>query len=183
MEIKNMIIQIKKGLAILFSVLFVVSLTTVAADAHGGGWGGYPYWWPYMGYGYGYPYYGYPYGAYVGVPYTTGQYSAPVTSAQGQYSNQAPTQSPASAAAVGVRPSLVKEKKTTTTAKVCARHSVVKKKKTTTIASLGAGPIVVKEKKTAIIFLRSMKTKIYKWPHHHHHHHKLMKAVKEFPNS
>jgi hypothetical protein len=54
---------------------------------------------------------------------------------------------------------------------------------------------MVKEKKTAIIFLKSVKTKIYKWPHHHHHHkmhhhhhkmhhhHKLMKAVKKFMDS
>jgi hypothetical protein len=52
----------KKGLAIFLAVLFVVSLTAVAASAHwcgghsgwgggfGGGWG-----WPYMGYCYGYP--------------------------------------------------------------------------------------------------------------------------------
>lgn len=102
-----MLKQMKTGLAILFAVLFVVSLTVIAADEHGDGWGGnYP--WQI----YGYPYYGYSYGTYVGVPYTIDQYSATVTSAQGQYSNQvptqdptqavAPTQAPASAVAVGV---------------------------------------------------------------------------------
>jgi len=54
-----------------------------------------------------------------------------------------------------------------------------------TAAAVSAVPNVVKEKKTAIIILKDVKTKIYKWPHHHqhHHHHKLMKAVKEFMNS
>jgi len=79
-----------------------------------------------------------------------------------------------------------------TAAAVSAVPSVVKEKKTT--SGVGAKPVMVKEKKTAIIFLKSVKTKIYKWPHHHHHHkwhhhhkmhhhHKLMKAVKEFMNS
>ena len=66
-----------------------------------------------------------------------------------------------------------------------------------TAATVSAhGPVMVKEKKTAIIILKDVKTKIYKWPHYHHHHHKmhhhhhkmhhhhkLMKAVKEFMNS
>ena len=62
-----------------------------------------------------------------------------------------------------------------------------------TAAAVSAGPVMVKEKKTAIIILKDVKTKIFKWPHHHHHHHhhhhkmhhhhKLMKAVKEFMNS
>jgi len=66
-----------------------------------------------------------------------------------------------------------------------------------TAATVSAhGPVMVKEKKTAIIILKDVKTKIYKWPHHHHHHHKmhhhhhkmhhhhkLMKAVKEFMKS
>ncbi len=58
----------KKILAILFTVFFVVSLTAVSVDARGGhggwsghggwgGWGEYPYW------GYGYPY-GSPYPYY-----------------------------------------------------------------------------------------------------------------------
>ena len=79
-----------------------------------------------------------------------------------------------------------------TAAAVGAVPSVVKEKKTA--AGVGAGPVMVKEKKTALIMLKSVKTKIYKWPHHHqhklhhhhhkmHHHHKLMKAVKEFMNS
>jgi hypothetical protein len=72
-----------------------------------------------------------------------------------------------------------------TAAAVSAVPSVVKEKKTA--AGVGSGLVMVKEKKTAIIFLKSMKTKIYKWPHHHHHkmhhHHKLMKAVKEFMKS
>ena len=46
--------RLKKVLTILLAVLFVLSVTTVAASAHGGGrwgggWGGYPYW----GYGTG----------------------------------------------------------------------------------------------------------------------------------
>ena len=78
-----------------------------------------------------------------------------------------------------------------TAAAVSAGPSVVKAKKT---AEACTGPVMVKEKKTAIIILKDVKTKIYKWPHHrhhrhhhhhghHHHHHKLMKAVKEFMNS
>jgi hypothetical protein len=39
-----MLKQMKTGLAILFAVLFVVSLTVIAADEHGDGWGGnYPW--------------------------------------------------------------------------------------------------------------------------------------------
>jgi hypothetical protein len=79
------------------------------------------------------------------------------------------------------------------TAAASSGHVVAKEKKTA--AGVGAGPVMVKEKKTAIIFLKSVKTKIYKWPHHHHHHkmhhhhhkmhhhHKLMKAVKKFMDS
>jgi hypothetical protein len=66
-----------------------------------------------------------------------------------------------------------------------------------TAAAVSAhGPVMVKEKKIAIIILKDVKTKIYKWPHHHHmwhhhhhmwhhhhHHHKLMKAIKEFMDS
>ena len=38
-----------------------------------------------------------------------------------------------------------------------------------TAATVSAhGPVMVKEKKTAIIILKDVKTKIYKWPHYHH---------------
>jgi len=37
-----------------------------------------------------------------------------------------------------------------------------------TATAVSAGPVVVKEKKTAIIFLKDVKTKIFK--HHHHKH-------------
>jgi len=73
--------RMKKVLSILFSVLFVASLTAVTVGAKGGsywsgygGWGGYPWW------GYGYPYQAYP--ADTGLPYMMGQYPAPATSIQ-----------------------------------------------------------------------------------------------------
>jgi hypothetical protein len=45
-----------------------------------------------------------------------------------------------------------------------------------TAAAVSAGPVVVKEKKTAIIFLKDVKTKIFK--HHHHHKHTNMNGKK-----
>ena len=70
----------KKVLTILFTVLFVASLTGVTVSAKGGsywsgyggwGWDGYPWW------GYGYPYQAYP--ADTGLPYMMGQYPTHVT--------------------------------------------------------------------------------------------------------
>lgn len=47
--LKQEVSRLKKRLTILLAVLFVLSVTIVAASAHGGGrwgggWGGYPYW-------------------------------------------------------------------------------------------------------------------------------------------
>jgi hypothetical protein len=48
--LKQKVSRIKKVLTILLAVLFVLSVTTLAVSAHGGGrWGAYPYW----GYGTG----------------------------------------------------------------------------------------------------------------------------------
>jgi hypothetical protein len=69
--------KMKKVLAILLTVLFIVSVTAVAAGAHVGGHGGFGGGW---GWG-GYPYWGYGTGcvwvngnwscpSYVGMPYT-----------------------------------------------------------------------------------------------------------------
>jgi len=44
-----------------------------------------------------------------------------------------------------------------------------------TATAVSAGPVVVKEKKTAIIFLKDVKTKIFK---HHHHKHTNMSGRK-----
>jgi hypothetical protein len=44
-----------------------------------------------------------------------------------------------------------------------------------TAAAVSAGPVVVKEKKTAIIFLKDVKTKIFK---HHYHKHTNMSGRK-----
>ena len=44
-----------------------------------------------------------------------------------------------------------------------------------TAAAVSSGPVVVKEKKTAIIFLKDVKTKIFK---HHHHKHTNMNGRK-----
>ena len=44
-----------------------------------------------------------------------------------------------------------------------------------TAAAVSSGPVVVKEKKTAIIFLKDVKTKIFK---HHHHKHTNMSGRK-----
>jgi len=64
----------KKVLAISFAVLFVVSLTAIAASAHEGrGHGGYGGWgpgWGGCGYGCGYPYALVPYCGYLWNPYT-----------------------------------------------------------------------------------------------------------------
>src|SRR5271157_1374983 len=43
--LKQKVGRLKQMLSILLAVLFVLSVTTVAASAHGGGrWGGFPYW-------------------------------------------------------------------------------------------------------------------------------------------
>jgi hypothetical protein len=82
--LKQEVSRLKKILTILLAVLFVLSVTIVAASAHGGGrWGG--------GWG-GYPYWGYCTGcvwvngnwtcpSYIGMPYTV-QASAPAAPAK-----------------------------------------------------------------------------------------------------
>lgn len=83
---KQEVNRLKKILTILLAVLFVLSVTMVAASAHGGGhwgsgwgWGGYPYW----GYGTGCIWMNgnWTCPSYVGMPYTM-QVSAPAAPAK-----------------------------------------------------------------------------------------------------
>ena len=82
--LKPKVSRIKKVLAVLLAVLFVVSLTAVTASAHGvgrggWGWGGYPYW----GYGTGCVWVNgnWTCPPYVGMPYTM-QAAAPAAPAK-----------------------------------------------------------------------------------------------------
>jgi hypothetical protein len=77
--LKQKVSRLKQILTILLAVLFVLSLTTVAASAHGGGrwgWGGYPY----CGYDTGCVWVNDNWicPSYIGMPYTM-QASAPAT--------------------------------------------------------------------------------------------------------
>jgi hypothetical protein len=80
--LKPQVSKIKKVLTILLAVLFVASVTAIAASAHGGGgwgWGGHPYW----GYGTGCVWVNgnWTCPSYVGMPYTM-QASAPAVPAK-----------------------------------------------------------------------------------------------------
>ena len=81
--LKQEVSRLKKILTILLAVFFVLSVTIVAASAHGGsrwGWGGYPYW----GYGPGCMWVGgnnWLCPAFSGMPYTI-QTTAPAAPAK-----------------------------------------------------------------------------------------------------
>jgi len=82
--LKQKVNRLKKILTILLGVLFILSVTTVAASAHGDGhggwgWGGYSYW----GYGTGCVWVNGNWScpSYIGMPYTM-QASAPTAPAK-----------------------------------------------------------------------------------------------------
>jgi hypothetical protein len=136
-----MLKQIKKALSILLVVCFLMSVTAVAASAHGSGWGrwgGYPL----MGNSYFYS--GYPCMA----PYIA---TVPgLVPAIQETPASMVTYWPAQAVAVSTGPTIVKEKKKVTSKAVNTRPAMVKEKKKVTSKAVSTRSTMVKEKKKAI---------------------------------
>jgi hypothetical protein len=137
-----MLKQIKKTLGILLVVCFLISVTTVAASAHGGScgrWDGYP--WPSSDY------------SHFGCPYTDPYVATAPFSVLAFQEALAPivTYWPAQASAVAVSagPTIIKEKKKVTSRAVSKRPTMVKEKKKATSKAVSTKPTMVKETKKA----------------------------------